>query len=323
VTALDKPLAAPLEPGFDYTRSLGAVRSRFITGLRDHSVIGVRGSDGRVHVPPVEYDPVTAAALDEFVEVGIEGTVRTWSWMSRPIEGQPLDRPFAWALVQLDGADTTLLHAVDVPGPEHMSTGMRVRIRWTEATVGDINDIACFEPAVGPATDVGPVVGPSAEEPVTMVTVPIHLKYRHTASLEESRFLRALAEGRLVGQRCPECRKVYMPPRGACPTDGVPTAEEVELPDVGTVTTFSIINVPFIGQRITPPYVSAYILLDGADIAFLHLVLGCEPSGVHMGMRVRAHWKPPEEWGTTMENIAHFEPSGEPDAAFESYARHL
>ena len=32
------------------------------------------------------------------------------------------------------------------------------------------------------------------------------------------------------------------------------------------------------------------MLLDGADIAFQHLVLGCDPSEVRMGMRVRAVW---------------------------------
>ena len=41
--------------------------------------------------------------------------------------------------------------------------------------------------------------------------------------------------------------------------------EFVELPDTGTVTTFAIINIPFPGQRIKPPYVAAYVLLDGAE----------------------------------------------------------
>jgi hypothetical protein len=105
--------------------------------------------------------------------------------------------------------------------------------------------------------------------------------------------------------------------------DGVPTTEEVELPDRGIVTTFCVVNVPFLGQRITPPYVSAYVLLEGADIAFLHLVLGCEPSEVRMGMRVEAVWRPRDEWGTTIENIDHFRPTGGPDAPYESYANHL
>ena len=329
MVATEAPLSAPLELGFDYTRSLGPVLSRFVTALRDRRVEGVRGSDGRVHVPPVEYDPVTGQPLSEPVEVGTEGTVVTWSWMADPLEGQPLTHPFAWAFVRLDGADTALLHAVDAGAPARMRTGMRVRIRWAEHTVGQITDIACFDPVDNLVSGDGRSGNqrhsrpPTSQDPVTMITTPVHLHYRHSASLEESRYLRGLAEGRLLGQRCPECRKVYIPPRGACPTDGVPTVEEVELPDTGTVTTFCIVNVPFLGQRIPPPYVSAYVLLDGADIPLMHLVLGCAADEVRMGMRVQAQWRPREEWDTTLRNIDHFRPTGEPDAPFESYAEHL
>src|SRR5207247_716822 len=81
---------------------------RVATGLRDRRIEGVRGSDGRVHVPPVEYDPVTAEPLHEFVEVATEGTVLTWSWIPEPLAGQPFQHSFAWALVKLDGADTAM-----------------------------------------------------------------------------------------------------------------------------------------------------------------------------------------------------------------------
>jgi uncharacterized OB-fold protein len=318
----EAPLSAPLDVGFDYTRSLGPVLSRFVTALRDRRIEGVRGSDGRVHVPPLEYDPVTWAPLSDPVAVGTEGTVRSWSWQPKPLEGQPLPHPFAWALVQLDGADTAMLHAVDAGTPSRMRTGMRVRVRWAEQTVGHIRDIACFEPVDDPAQPGGAPAQPR-DEPVTMITTPIHLHYRHSASFEESRYLRGLAEGRLLGQRCPACRKVFIPPRGACPTDGVPTEEEVELADTGTVTTFCIVNVPFLGQRLKPPYVAAYVLLDGADIPLQHLVLGCAAEEVRMGMRVKAHWRPREEWDTSLRNIDHFHPTGEPDAPFESYREHL
>ncbi len=320
MTGISEPLSAPLDVGFDYTRSLGPVLGRFVTALSERRIEGIRGSDGRIHVPVVEFDPSTAEALDEFVEVGQEGIVLSWSWMPDPLPGQPLDRPFAWALIRLDGADTPLLHAVDVPEPDRIHIGLRVRVRWAEEPIGSIRDIRCFEPAVGSPDIAAP---PASAAPVTMLTTPVHLRYQHSASPEESQYLRGLADGRLLGQRCPVCRKVYIPPRGACPTDGVPTEEEVELPDTGTVTTFCIVNVPFLGQRIPPPYVAAYVLLDGADIPFLHLVLGCAADEVRMGMRVRAAWKPQEEWSTTLENIHHFEPSGEPDAVFEFYAQHL
>ncbi len=155
-----------------------------------------------------------------------------------------------------------------------------------------------------------------------MIT-PVELDYIYAASPEESSFYRGLEQGKILGQRCPTCQKVYVPPRSACPADGTPTNEEIELPAKGTVTTFCIVNVPFMGQKITPPYVSAYILLDGADIAFLHLILDIPADEVRMGMRVEAVWKPEDEWGTTIENISHFRPTDEPDADYETYKQHL
>jgi uncharacterized protein len=319
-----QPLRAPLEIGFDYTRSLGPTLGRFMAGLADRQILGSRGADGRVHAPPFEFDPVTFDPPEALVPVGPEGTVTTWSWAPEPLEGQPLARPFAWALIRLDGADTAMLHAVDAGSAAAMRTGMRVRPRWAEHRAGDIRDIECFEPLTGTPGPDGPAADKAgASEPVTIMTAPVRLHYEHTASPEESRFLRGLADGRLLAQRCPVCGKVYIPPRGACPTDGVPTTDEVELPDRGIVTTFCVVNVDYPGQRVSAPYVAAAVLLDGADIPFQHLILGCDPDDVRMGMRVRAEWKPREEWGTTLENIDHFRPTGEPDAPYQSFAHHL
>jgi uncharacterized protein len=332
-----QPLRAPLEIGFDYTRSLGPTLSRFMAALADRRILGSRSADGRVYAPPFEFDPVTFDPPDDLVPVGPEGTVTTWSWAPQPLEGQPLAQPFGWALIRLDGADTEMLHAVDAGSAAAMRTGMRVRPRWAERRAGDIRDIVCFEPSTGapepdgPTADeagtaekASPMAGEAGQpEPVAMMSAPVRLHYEHTASPEESRFLRGLADGRLLAQRCPVCSKVYIPPRGACPTDGVPTTDEVELPDHGIVTTFCVVNVDYPGQRVSAPYVAAAVLLDGADIPFQHLILGCDPDEVRMGMRVRAEWKPREEWRTTLENIDHFRPTGEPDAPYQTYAHHL
>jgi hypothetical protein len=330
----DSRLRAPMEIAFDYTRSLGPVLSQFMTALRERRILGARGADGTVYAPPFEYDPVTYRPPAELVAVGPAGTVVSWSWQPKPTAGQPLDRPFAWALIRLDGAGTSMLHAVDALSAAAMRTGMRVRPRWAADRTGSIRDIACFEPcpaeAEAPAETEAPTqtnweAGTTAEDGdrVTITVTPVRLRYQHTASPAESAYLRGLAEGRLVGQRCPACGKVYVPSRGTCPTDGVPTDSEVELPATGTVTTFSVVNVGYPGQQVTPPYVAAAVLLDGADIAFQHLILGCDPGEVRMGMRVRAVWRPREEWGTTAANISHFAPAGEPDAPYDSYARFL
>ena len=131
---------------FPYRRSVGPVVGAFLTGLRDQRIVGVRAPDGRVIVPPLEYDPDTGDELDELVDVEPTGTVRHWSWVEEPLRKHPLDRPFAWALVQLDGADTTMLHALDAGSIDRVSTGMRVRVRWNDERRGHVTDIACFEP---------------------------------------------------------------------------------------------------------------------------------------------------------------------------------
>ncbi|TSD95725.1 DNA-binding protein [Skermania sp. ID1734] len=306
---------------FDYTRSVGPVLGRFLTALRGKRILGIRGSDGRVIVPPSEYDPVTSKPLTEFVDVADTGTVTTWSWVAKPLEAHPLPHPFAFALIQLDGADTAMLHAVDAGSPDAMYSGMRVRARWRGETIGAITDIVCFEP--GENSETPTTASDSSGEPITILTTPVKLEYQHSASFQESYYLRGLKEGRLIGGRTDANGKVYIPPRGANPTDGRPTTEQVELPDRGIVTTFCVVNVPFLGQRIKPPYIAAYVLLDGADIPFLHLILECDPAEVRMGMRVEAVWKPREHWGYTLENIDHFRPTGEPDADYETYKHHL
>lgn len=307
---------------FDYTRSLGPVLSRFMSALTQQQVLGGRLADGTVVVPPPEYDPVTHEAITDLVPVSSAGVVQSWTWVPEPFAGQPLDKPFAFAHVLLDGADAPLLHAVAVDSPADISTGMRVNVRWAEVLTGTIRDIAYFEPAGDqPAPPSASIE--SGEPEITGIVSPVHLEYIYAASPEESKFFRGLAEGKLFGQRCPKCQKVYVPPRGACPVDGVPTTDEVELPDRGTVTTYCVVNVPFQGQQIPIPYVSAYVLLDGADIAFLHLILDIDAADVRMGMRVEAVWKPREEWGTSLDNIKYFRPTGEPDADYETYKQHL
>jgi uncharacterized OB-fold protein len=159
-------------------------------------------------------------------------------------------------------------------------------------------------------------------EPVKSTKTPLHLDYEYTAGVATSQFLRAVKEKRLLGLRCPKCQKVYIPSRGACPTDGVPTTEEVELPHTGVVTTFCVVNVQFYGQQMEVPYVSANILVDGADLPLFGLIQEMPADEVRMGLRVEAVWKDDDELTTSLENIKWWKPTGEPDADPSVYGGH-
>ncbi|MFE9988688.1 Zn-ribbon domain-containing OB-fold protein [Streptomyces sp. NPDC005381] len=309
-------LKAPLVVEFPFTRSLGPVQSAFLTGLRERVVLGVRTTDGRTLVPPVEYDPVTAEEIHDLVEVAPTGTVTTWAWNHEPRRGQPLDTPFAWVLVRLDGADTALLHALDAPGPDAVRTGMRVRVRWAPERSGAITDIACFEPYDGGPGEPTRHDG-RFENPVTGIVAAARLDYVYSPGRAQTAYIENLSERRTVGERCPSCHKVYVPPRGACPTCGLATSEQVEVGPRGTVTTYCIVNIKAKNLDIEVPYVYAHIALDGAGLALHGRIGGIPYDEVRMGLRVEPVWA---EGGRHPD---HYRPTGEPDADYETYKEML
>jgi len=84
-----------------------------------------------------------------------------------------------------------------------------------------------------------------AKEPIELLRTPIELEYTFSAGQSASRFLRGIAQGKLLGQKCPVDGRVYFPSRGSCPQHGMPfTGDLVELTDKGTVVTYAIVRVP-------------------------------------------------------------------------------
>lgn len=161
-------------------------------------------------------------------------------------------------------------------------------------------------------------------EPVQVIQTPIRLEYDFTPGRSRSRFLRGLAAGKILGERCHRCGKVYVGGgSGACPRDGVAMSDIVELPHQGTVTSFCIVNVPFAGATVQIPYTSAQILLDGADIPLMGLIQEVDAAEVRMGMRVEAVWVPEAERGPTMDTIRHWRPTGQPDAAIDDVLKRM
>lgn len=149
-------------------------------------------------------------------------------------------------------------------------------------------------------------------EPVQSVRTPAQLDYEFTAGDANTRFLRGITHKRIIGQQAPGGR-VYVPPRGADPELGQPTPIEVEVAQVGTVTSFCVVNLQFYGSVMEIPYVSALILLDGADLSVMHLIQEIPADQVRIGMRVEAVWHADEDIEPTLEAIKWFRPTGEPD----------
>jgi len=160
---------------------------------------------------------------------------------------------------------------------------------------------------------------PNAER-VNIMYAPVNLDYTFTASDHTSMFLSAIKEGQFLGSQVKDGSPVYVPPRPVCPETGLPALNMVTLPDTGKVHWFTIVHIPIPHNPIKPPFVVANILLDGADITFLHLISGCENEDIEMGMRVKAVWKPESERTLSPANIHFFAPIDKAEALSDSLA---
>jgi len=309
-------LRAPHVVAFSCRRSVGGADRRFLSGLADAEIWGSRAADGRVLVPPLDHDPATGAPTEEFVRLGDSGVIRAWTWVAEPGPGHPADRGFAYALVALDGADSALLHVVDVDHESEMVTGMRVRADWRSVRVGSVLDIRAFVPlTVGLISDAGRSTGPASvpagEASVAVEVVSdVHLEYMFEPGLVASAFLRSIAERRIMGGRCTSCGGVYVPARPRCPACRDGPMAEVELADRGVITSYTVVHVPFDGMTLELPFVSAWVRLDGADVSIPHLLGEVPPAEVRVGQRVEAVWVPDDKLAPTWESIRYFRPTG-------------
>ena len=157
-------------------------------------------------------------------------------------------------------------------------------------------------------------------EPVQAIRAPASIAYTYTPGTALSTYLRAMKEKRILGDVCPVTGQVFVPPRGISPMAGALTDGFVDLADRGYVESFCVTRVPLPSRpELDPPFVSAWVLLDGASVGFLGLVMGIEPDEVKIGLRVEAIWKPDDELVESAENILGWRPTGEPDHEVKSY----
>jgi uncharacterized OB-fold protein len=305
---------------FPYKRSLGPVTGPFMTALTDKRILGIRNGD-QVIVPPLEWDPATGAELaHDLIEVGPAGTVESWTWVPVPSVQHPLATPFAFAFIRLDGATTLMLHAVDAGDSSAIANGARVAPRWRGTRRGAIDDIVCF--VLGEESEVeGDDAGP--KESVELMDYDASITYVNPVSPTLDRTVDASAEGRLLGQECPTCGRVYVGGRGHCPIDATifSEANDVDLPQTGTITNFVVVTpTQYPGQTETEPFVRVFVLLDGYDVVLGYQpVVELAPADVHVGVRVSAVWASPGEAvdnasvGGNYGRLVGWIPTGEPD----------
>jgi len=134
-------------PYFNY---YGTLVSEFYRQLRDNKkIMGVKcPSCDKVYMPPRSVCAACFGNLDQLVEVSTQGTVLTYTVIHYTYSPsyQPAAIPYAYGIIQLDGADTGFCHLLGEVDLDRLSIGMRVEAVFNDQREGNILDIKYFRP---------------------------------------------------------------------------------------------------------------------------------------------------------------------------------
>ncbi len=139
--------------------------------------------------------------------------------------------------------------------------------------------------------------------------VPLTFMYNYRVGAFLEKYIQGLSEKKILGVRCPECKRVLLPPRSSCGSCSAKPAEWVDVKPEGVLVNFTVAHVNIEKGEVKDleaPEIIGMIRLEGADSLLTAKVQGVPPDACEAGLRLRAVWKDPPE-GTLLD-LDHFEP---------------
>jgi uncharacterized OB-fold protein len=133
---------------FNY--AVGLHGSKFFQELRDKKrIVGIRCPKcQKVYVPPRRVCGPCFREMEEFVEVGPQGEIGTFTILRYafidPETGQQKPVPYGYGFIKFDGADTLFQHFIDLEAESKLKIGARVEPVFSKQRKGTIRDIEHF-----------------------------------------------------------------------------------------------------------------------------------------------------------------------------------
>jgi uncharacterized OB-fold protein len=137
----------------------------------------------------------------------------------------------------------------------------------------------------------------------------IPITNRYTAGIAGERFFRAIKEeGRFLGTHCEACDLIYVPATMFCERCFAELDEWIEVPNRGTIFTYTVLYRDLDEKPLDPPVILAYVKLDGSDGGLVHYLGETEKNLLYIGMEVEAVFKDVAEREGSILDIQYFRP---------------
>jgi uncharacterized protein len=304
ISGIEEDAVLEVELKMPYTLTTGKAAGTFLSALDQKVILGTTCTNcSKVIVPATDYCGVCGGQNEGFLEMPHTGAITAVTNANGKI----------FIFIRLDGADIDLLHLFHGDAAA-AKIGSRVIAKWPETVEvpGRITSLAGFELTSNSATgNVKPFDG--TVEPVVEIPYQLNLEYRHSYGPHYGRMFDELASHqRIVGSRCSSCLNILVPPREYCDVCFSQTDLYKDVSDHGKLQAFSIINLEFVGQTRTPPYVYGEVVLDGTATRLIHNIGGFDINKAReilsIGMKVKAIWRPLDQCKGTLDDIEYFQP---------------
>ncbi|MHA1291425.1 MAG: Zn-ribbon domain-containing OB-fold protein [Promethearchaeota archaeon] len=130
---------------------VGIPMDKFYDGLENKKFVGNKCPKcGKVFCPPRKICGDCFAECKEFVDLPETGILKNYTvtnWKIQERKGRKVKKDMIIGLVQVDGADSSMLIPIVNTTPDEVKEGMKVKVVWAKRIKGHPNDIAGFEPA--------------------------------------------------------------------------------------------------------------------------------------------------------------------------------
>ncbi|MDP8225516.1 MAG: thiolase domain-containing protein [Candidatus Lernaella stagnicola] len=139
------------------------------------------------------------------------------------------------------------------------------------------------------------------------------LRYAWDNGYALTTYLDGLAAGKIRGSYCTETGRMMIPCRAFSELTNLnPVHGYYDLPDTGTIETFTISHVDWDSSPLPEGEVALYavVAIDGAPdhMGLVHRLGEVDPKDIKIGMRVKAVWKKKEEREGSILDILYFKP---------------
>ena len=109
------------------------------------------------------------------------------------------------------------------------------------------------------------------------------------------KFYENLEKGKIIGNKCPKCGDVLVPPRKICGkcNETIPLDQNwVDLPNTGTLMNYTITPYKVNDRSIrkVKPQLIGMVQIDGSNTALINRLLDIQADDVKIGMKIKIEW---------------------------------